>query len=172
MSINYKVCTSDEDYAQASLFLIKHRRDLHPSFLVIDMVELIYSYITEGNLIVVTEEEGQVVGMAGYYYGTPELDYSDKHEVVFVDQAIITRSRRSTRVFLRGFQYLANQITQDHPEVHEFRFAALSDNTYLQRLYSKFAAPSYEREGTQGTEQIYSANMKKIQTLLGNFGKL
>src|SRR5690554_23711 len=148
MSITCKRCTDDEDYAQACLFMLKNRRALHPGFITLDVISWMYSYITEGNLIQLMDADGCMIGVGCYYYGSPEQDYEDKHEVAYVDNVIIVQSLRSTRLFFRGFHYLLTQIEQDHPEISELRFAAQSSNDYLQKLYAKFATKSYTREGS------------------------
>ncbi|MEK5257424.1 hypothetical protein [Paenibacillus sp. FSL E2-0201] len=171
VSIVTKRCENDADYAKASLFILNNRRDLHPGFTTVDMIALIYSYLSEGQILNIMDINGQVIAIAAYYQGTPDLHFEDKH-VAYVDNVILDRAHRNTRVFIRGFNGLIEQIIQDHPETEEFRFAALNDNAYLQKLYSKFAKLSYTREGELGKENIYSTEISSIRALLAQFGRV
>jgi hypothetical protein len=172
ISITCRRCTNDDDYAKASLFMLQNKRELHPSFTTIDIITLLYNYLTAGSLVRVMDANEQDIGVAAYYLGTPEQDFEDKQQVVFVDNVIIARSYRSSRVFVRGFRYLISQIIVDNPEAQEFRFVALSENTYLQKLYPKFASFIGSREGTTGPEDIYSVEINKLRAFLDRFARV
>lgn len=172
MEIHCKRCANDEDYAQVSLFMLKNRRDWHPSFTTVDVVTLVYSYITIGALILVMNTRGETVAFGAYYRGTPELDYQDEQKVVFVDSVIVAREYRSTRVFVRGFQYMLSQMVADNPVVDEFHFVALSENQYLKSLYSKFANYSHSREGSVGMEDVYIVEVSILKAFLEQFARL
>ncbi|MDG0792503.1 hypothetical protein OMP38_17700 [Cohnella ginsengisoli] len=86
------VCATDDDFAQASLFLLEHMRDVHPSFSVLDTVTLAYHYIAEGSIVLVREGE-EAVGLGAYYHGTREEAFNDK-EIALIDLALAVRSHR------------------------------------------------------------------------------
>jgi hypothetical protein len=161
-------CTSDDDYAEASLFLLAHKRSLHPSFSTMDVVQLLYSYITDGHLVQVTDDNRRIVGLGAYYVGTPERDFADK-EVAFVDVAIAHPEYRGTRVFLKGLAYMVACIRSDHPDVREMRLAALAENEYNCKLYAKFARFSYRREGSLGEELVFTTGIEEISAFLTSF---
>lgn len=161
-------CTSDEDFAKVSLFLLANKRSLHPSFSTMDAITMLYSYITDGHLIQVTNADGLVTAMCAYYLGTPEQDYADK-EVAFIDVAIAHPEYRGSRLFLTGLKYTFQSILANHAEVREIRFAALSENKYVCKLYAKFATFSYRRDGAIGEEMVFRANIDEINAFLTKF---
>ena len=168
MTMYCKPCISDEDLANVSRFILNNKRSLHPSFTTLDTVALLYSYITNGHLIQVVDDNHGVIGAMAYYIGTPEEDFKDK-EVVFADIAIADRSYRGSRLFIRGLKYFLNQILTDHPEVQEFRLAALSENEYICKLYAKFSNITHKREGSIGEETVFSAKIREIRSFIRKF---
>jgi hypothetical protein len=166
-----KACVSDDDFAKVSLFILNHKRDLHPSFSTTDMVTLIYSYVTQGRMIYTADADDRVIGAAAYYIGTPEQEFQDK-EVALVDMAISDRAYRGSRLFIKGLRYMVGRILEEQQEVQEFRLAALAENDYLCKLYSKFTSTRYTREGAQGKEIVFCEKIYKLRTMLNKFQKV
>ncbi|MFC3770199.1 hypothetical protein [Paenibacillus sp. GCM10012303] len=171
MTMQCKRCTTDDDFAKVCVFVLDHKHDLHRSFYTLDMVEILYTYLTQGHLIFVEDANNQVIGATAYYHGTPERDFQDK-DIAFLDMAVADKAYRGTRLFLTGLQYTVNQIAQLHPEVQEIRLAALADNPYLRRLYSKFTDTSYSREGTELEQLVFCVKINKLQGILNKYGKV
>ena len=168
MTIHCQRCESDDDYAKVSLFLLAHKHDLHPAISTLEMVSLIYSYVTQGHLVKVTDADNQVIGAAAYYFGTPDQEFLNQ-EVALLDVAIFDQARRGTRAFLQGLQYLVREIVDGNPAVKEIQLAAQADNHYLCRLYGKFARASFTREGSHGQEIVFSEKIVEIQLFLNRF---
>ncbi|UQZ81772.1 hypothetical protein SK3146_00928 [Paenibacillus konkukensis] len=171
MKIECMRCTTDEDFARASLFMLENRHDFHRSFTVVDAIGLLYSYTSQGHLIQVRDAGGRVIGVLAYYHGTPEKEFKDK-EVAFADMAIADRAHRKTKLFVQGLRFWVNEIVNEHPEVEELRLAALQENGYLCRLYSKFSEMSYTREGALGPEIVFCVKVNKIMAILKKFDKV
>ncbi|WP_409343598.1 hypothetical protein [Paenibacillus sp. MBLB4367] len=157
--------------AKVSLFVLENKHDLHLSFTTIDTISLLYSYMTQGHLLQITDADNRVVGVLAYYQGTPDQEFKDK-EIAFADMAISDRSYRGTRLFLKGLQFWVSQVEKEHPEVQELRLAALSENTYLCKLYAKFTQESYDRDGGIGKETVFCVKIHTIKTTLKNFIKV
>ncbi|UQZ35394.1 hypothetical protein C2I18_18830 [Paenibacillus sp. PK3_47] len=164
-------CTTDEDYAKVSSFLIERRHDLHLSYMTMDMVTLLYNYITEGHLLQITNDEGDVLAAGAYYHGTPEHNFLDKGTVL-VDFTVFDQAVRGTRLFLKGLKYLVEAIRAAHPEVQEIRMAAFADNVYVCNLYAKFNTSSYTRQGEIGEEIIFCSDLDSLWTRLQKFDRL
>ncbi|GIP40222.1 hypothetical protein J31TS4_35020 [Paenibacillus sp. J31TS4] len=167
----YLRCTEEEEYAQVSLFALKNRHELHRAFGTVDMVTLLYDYMTLGHLLYIADEDRRVIGVTAYYHGTPEADFRDK-EVAHAEIAILDRAYRGTRQFLKGLNFLVEEIMKTHPEVQDLRFTAFSENKYLCRLYSKFSKISHTREGLLGEETIFSVNVYQLRTSLDTVYKV
>ncbi|TMV50925.1 hypothetical protein FE783_09705 [Paenibacillus mesophilus] len=171
MTMQCKSCTTDDDFAKVSLFVLDNKHDLHPSFCTMDMVEALYTHVTQGHLVFIENADKRVIGASAYYHGTPERDFQDK-DIAFLDMAIADPAYRGTRLFLTGLQYMVNEIAQEHPEVQEIRLAALADNAYLCRLYSKFTETSYSREGAALEQLVFCVKINKLQGILNKYGKV
>ncbi len=171
MKVSYAPCVTDDDFAKTSLFLLERKYDLHPSFTTLQMVALIYSYITHGTIFRGVLPDGRTISAAAYYQGTPERDFVDR-DIALIDVAILDRPYRGTRSFLYGLRQLIDSIRCRHPEVQEVRFAALSTNDYLCKLYSKFATFVYYREGSAGEESVFSANITRLGDILTRYRRV
>lgn len=168
MTTTCKRCTTDEDIAKASVFLLDRRYDLHPSISTMGMVELLYSYMTNGYFLQITDNDGKVIAASAYYHGTLEQDFKDK-EIALIDIVIYDRAYRGTRLFVKGFRYMVNAIIDDHPEVQEVRIVALADNDYLCKMYAKLTTSSYEREGQIGKEMVFCVKIHHLRASLNRF---
>ncbi|TDF97060.1 GNAT family N-acetyltransferase [Paenibacillus piri] len=172
MTTHCRSCVSDDDFAKASLFLLAHKRDLHPSYTTLEMVTLIYSYVTQGRLICcIADDDQRIAGVAAYYQGTPEQEFKDR-DVASLDAAIMAKAYRGSRLFVQGLQYMLNTIIENHPEVRELKLAALAENDYLCRLYSKFAPPQSVREGTHGKEIVFCEKINTVRDTLKKFTRV
>ncbi|TXC92156.1 hypothetical protein FS935_07180 [Metabacillus litoralis] len=171
MSTFFKRCSTDDDFAKVSLFILERKHDIHQAYTTMDIVELVYSYVTEGHILQAIDESNQIMGAAAYYHGTTEKKFTDK-EVAFVDIAIFDREHRGTRLFLNGLRFMVEHIMNEHPDVEELRLAALSENSYLCRLYSKFTTFTYSRESTLGEEIVFCGKINKISTILNKLSKV
>ncbi len=168
MTIHFKHCVSEDELAEVSLFLLDRKHDLHPSFRTLDMVTLLYQYITQGHLHCGVDRDGRIVGAFAYYVGAPEEEFADR-TFVLIDIVISDRAYRGTRFFLNCLDYMEGIVRKDHPEVDKARFAALADNSYLCKLYAKFAEPCYRREGVSGPEMVFSERIDIICSTLRKY---
>ncbi|CAG7644312.1 hypothetical protein ACFQI7_09570 [Paenibacillus allorhizosphaerae] len=164
MTLHFKKCTSDDDYAQVSIFFLKHRLELRLDFETIDTVSTLYGYLTKGHLGRVTDSEGETTAIVGYYYGTPEGEYEDTHTVL-VDLAILARAKRNTFAFVRGLQQLVRTIREEKPEVRQFQFLAQAENQYLRKLYPKIA----DLVAVEEDKLRYRTDIDKLQAYLNRF---
>ncbi|MDF2650584.1 MAG: hypothetical protein K0Q73_6389 [Paenibacillus sp.] len=171
MRAHSRLCATDEDFAKVSLFILNNKHHLHHSITTVYMITQLYSYLTDGYLIQILDADDTVIGATAYYHGTPEQEFENK-EIAFVDLAILDPTYRGSRVFVNGLQYLNNHIREKHPEVQELHFMALSENSYLCRLYGKFAEVSHSREGVIGIESVYCVKVHKLKTSLEKFNKV
>jgi len=160
----FTVCETDDEFAQASLFMLQHIRDVHPSFSTLDTAALIYSYLAEGHLVLAKKAEDPVaVGV--FFHGTREEGFADR-DVALIDLALSDRNCRGSSLFVKGLAYMVESIAARLPGVREIRLVAQSDNRYLNRLYAKFVRPIGTRDGDWGSETVYAAPIANISSML------
>ncbi|SFA78871.1 Acetyltransferase (GNAT) family protein [Cohnella sp. OV330] len=166
----FTLCETDDDLAQASLFMLQHIRDVHPSYSMLATTALIYSYLTEGHLVL-AKKDGHPVGIGVFFHGTRDDGFADKN-VALIDLALSDREYRGSRLFSEGLAFMVHTIAERHPGVREIRLAAQSDNRYLNRLYAKFVEPCGVRDGEWGPETIYAGSVGKIRSVLEKWNRV
>ncbi|TBL73951.1 hypothetical protein [Paenibacillus thalictri] len=168
---HYTHCTTDDEFADISLFLLDHRLDLHASLSTVDIISLLYSFITEGHLIRVTDDEHRTIAALTYYHGTPENEFADRHTAM-IGLTVADRTYRGSRLFFNGLRFIVDHIAEQHPEVQEVQFAAVKENTYLCRLYSKFMTFSHLRDGRNGQEMVFCEKINNLKATLAKLAKV
>ncbi|WP_372635910.1 GNAT family N-acetyltransferase [Cohnella sp.] len=171
MTIRFRGCVEDDDFAQVSLYMVEHRRDLHPSLCTIDMVTILYGYMSDGHLHYGVDEDGRIVGASGFYIQPSEEGVRDRASVL-IDVGIVDKERRGTRLFLRGMRHMIDYVSDHYPEVEVVRLCALSDNPYLCKLYAKIAPFEGTREGSVGQESMFSGEIHRIRYILNRLNPL
>lgn len=165
MTIVCKSCASDDDFAKVSLFALKHKREMHPSFFTLDMVASLLTYMMQGHLLFTEDESGKVTGISAYYHGTPEEEFQNRH-IAMLDMAIIDPAYRRSRIFAKGLQFMVGQIAANHPEVEELHFKSLADNVYLRSMYSKIAEEAGTHDGAVGKETFFCVKLHQLKATL------
>ncbi|MDR7317507.1 GNAT family N-acetyltransferase [Brevibacillus nitrificans] len=162
----FRKCTSDEDYAKFTLYFIRHRREFHPFFTLYDTLSHIFETLPHARIILVEDLKDNIIGWGHYQYDNTDYQDEPQGEIVLVNSVILDQKFRSSRLFIHGFRYLANQIAEENPSVKLFQFSAREDHPYLNRLYSKFAKSIGKRKGYVGTENIYSTEFDSLLSYL------
>ncbi|NOV01066.1 hypothetical protein [Paenibacillus planticolens] len=170
-AMSCKRCVTDDDFAQASLFFLANRRDMHPSYSTIDTITLLYRYMKQGRIIQALDRDERMIGVSAYYHGTPEHDFEDKH-IALMDMAVLSRTHRGSRMFLKGLSFMVDEITAGEPDVQEIQLAALADNVYLCRLYAKFTDSSREFDSEMGKQVIFSVKINNLKAFLDKYKKV
>ncbi|WP_282937509.1 GNAT family N-acetyltransferase [Paenibacillus sp. RC67] len=162
MLAHFRQCESDEDLARFTLYFIQNRKDFTSAFTLYDTVDHVLQFVQQSHIILIEDDDGTLIGWGHYRYMDKDHGANPNGEIAFVDSVIVKESYRSSRIFIQGFRYLANQMAEENPEVKLFQFHALSENLYLNRLYSKFAQVIATHEGYHGTENIYSTEFSQL----------
>lgn len=157
-----RLCESDEDYAQFSLFFIRHRKDFNSQFSLYNSLEHLLETMDFSQSILSYNTKGELICCAHYWYTNEGLEPDPKGRAVFIDFVLISKEVRSSRVFFDGFRDLANLIAEDNRGVKQMLFHAQAENAYLNRLYSKFAIPIGEHEGYNGAEIKYASDLTSL----------
>lgn len=148
-------CANDSDYARFARFYIRHCRQFHPDYTFADALLHLVQTLPQSQVLLLEDGNGELIGF-GYYRYEPEGD------TVFVDSVILAEEHRSSFVFLQSFRELARTIRSERQSVRTFKFHALDDHRYLNRLYGKFAEPVGRVEQEGRTKRVYAASWPEL----------
>lgn len=140
MEIRFRPCVFERDHKAYVKFLIQHYDQLQLPYSFAMLLSFISSPLMYGKaMIAVDKELDEIVGAAGFVYGTGIHDYADRHvcqlEVVFLLEAY-----RGTALFSRFLQAIAEMMKAGEPDVRFVQFWARAKQERQQRLFSKFLA--------------------------------
>jgi len=167
MTAHFRRCLTEDDYVQFTRFFIENRLDFSATFTLNNTLLHILQTIRDSQIILVVDERDKAVGWAHYQYFTAAYQLDPHGELAFINSTILAKEyRRSGRLFLNGFRYLAKQIGEENPHVNQVQFCAQSENAYLNRLYAKFANVIGQREGDHGLENIYASEYNQLLSYL------
>ncbi|WP_068775877.1 hypothetical protein [Paenibacillus sp. FJAT-26967] len=169
MRAQYRICETDEDLAQFTLFFIRNRHDFSVHFTLYDAIVHTLETIRASRIMLVLDPSGLTIGWGYYRYLDRNNEHHPQGEIAFIDSVIISKAYRGSRVFMEGFHRLVQVMVEENTQVKVIQFCALADHPYLNKLYSKFADHTGEREGYYGQENIYSAEINRLKNYLNQF---
>lgn len=168
---HYRVCRTEEDFVQFTLFFIRHRKDFSANYSLADVLMHTLETIPTSHIFLTLDGNNKIVAWGVYRYTDADYEPHPEGEIVFVDSAVIAEQHRSSRLFLNGLLHMVRHIAEENDNVRTFQFFALQDHAYLTRLYSKFATIVGQREGSHGMENIFSSNLHNILNYVDKFEK-
>lgn len=167
MLVQFRSCNSDLDYAQFTLFFLQNRHAFSPSFSLADSLIHLLGFLSDSQVILIEEGSTKVIGWGHYQFMNAEREAAPDGETAFIHSVFVSLDYRSSRVFLWGFRYLAEQIQAVNHQARYVEFCARCEDDYLNRLYSKFAQVVGEQEGHFGQENIYRVELSRLVAYLG-----
>lgn len=157
-----RICRTDEDFVQFTLFFIRHHKDFSSNFSLSDTLMHTLETIQTSHIQLILDDSNRTIGWVVYRYVTADYEPHPEGEIVFIDSVIITKEYRSSRLFVTGLRQLLRHIAAENRHVRTFQFFALQNDRYLTRLYSKFATITGQRDGYHGTENIFSNDFHNV----------
>ncbi|KZE39297.1 hypothetical protein AV540_03705 [Brevibacillus parabrevis] len=167
MLVQFRRCNSDLDYASFTLCFLQNRHAFSQSFSLADSIIHLLGFLSNSQVILIEEGHSKVIGWGHYQFMNTEREIAPDGETAFIHSVFVSPDYRSSRVFLRGFRYLAEQVQTATHGVRYVEFCARCEDDYLNRLYSKFAQVVGEQEGHFGQENIYRVELSRLVTYLG-----
>jgi hypothetical protein len=166
VTVSFRLCTANEDYAAYCQYFIQHRKQFHASYKLGDAIAHLIGYMQEARIVLVLNDTEQIVGAGHYMTVDEEQQFDENGTTAFIPTTILSPGYRQSRVFYTGLREFVRIILTDAPQVNKLQFETQSDNAYLNRLYSKFASPIGEQDGPFGNMVIYSADVEAIKMYL------
>jgi hypothetical protein len=143
-----KNCETDSDYARFAKFYIAESYQFDRQLSLLETIGHLMTTLQDSRFMLYENEQGELAAYLQYRY---ESD----GETVFIESAILAEPYRSSWIFYRGFGDWVRKVENDNRGVRLVRFYVLANQTYLNRLYAKFAKYVGEREGGTGREVVY-----------------
>ncbi|CAG7648552.1 hypothetical protein PAESOLCIP111_05622 [Paenibacillus solanacearum] len=119
-------------------FLLRHYTDLNLPYDFAVKLSFISSPLLFGKaMLILSEEDYDVVGAAGFVYGTGPNGYEDRH-ICQVEVAYLRPEYRRTTLFMQGLLKLLGEIQSGGPEVEIVQFWVTEGQSEEDKLFSKF----------------------------------
>jgi len=140
MSFVFRTSEFEMDHEAYMNFLLRHHDQLNLPYPFALKLSFISSPLFLGKAMLAIEEESyEMVGAAGFGYGTGPGEYEDRH-ICQVEVAYIVEGLRRTSLFTLGLRALLQAIQADNPDVRQVQFWISTSDERLNRLFVKFLA--------------------------------
>lgn len=170
MPYEFRPCDLEMDYESYVKFVIKHHDELNLPYSFAIKLSFISSPLIFGKaMLIFSEEPYEIVGAAGFVYGTGANQYED-WEVCQVEVAFIQKAYRRTFVFARGLQALIDQMKAGNPNVEKVQFWASEGQGELERLFTKFSALPGSTKSIVNNLALYTVSFHELEAYCLRFG--
>lgn len=140
MLFQFRPCNFEMDYETYIRFLLQHHDELNLPYPFAVKLSFIGSPLLFGKaMLIFSEEPYDVVGAAGFVYGTGPNQYEDRH-ICQVEVAFLLREYRCTSLFMQGLHALVGEMKAGNPDVEMVQFWTSENQAGLEKLFSKFHA--------------------------------
>ncbi|WP_051236083.1 hypothetical protein [Paenibacillus pinihumi] len=166
MEFMFRPCELEMDDELYIQFLLEHHNNLNLPYEFAVKLSFLSSPLIAGKaMLILREEPYEVVGAAGFVFGTGPNQYEDKH-VCQIETVFIRQEYRGTTLFLQGMRALAGLMKQENPAVSQVQFWAPAEIPELERLFTKFTAlPGASRSIVNGLA-LYQAPFAQLEASL------
>lgn len=137
MLFEFRPCKNELDHDNYMQFLLRHHDELNLPYPFAVKLSFISSPLLIGQAMLIwSDEPYDIVGAAGFVYGTGANQYEDRH-VCQVELAFLQRPYRQTSLFAQGLQALIELIEAGNPDVRLVQFWANPERLASERLFAK-----------------------------------
>lgn len=138
MSFEFRVSEFEMDHEAYMDFLLRHHDELNLPYTFGMKLSFISSPLLLGKaMLIISEESYDIVGAAGFGYGTGPGDYEDQH-ICQIEVAFIEKELRRSTLFVQGLRALIHAIQKGNPGVRQVQFWASATAEELDQLFAKF----------------------------------
>ncbi|KRF07191.1 hypothetical protein ASG89_17765 [Paenibacillus sp. Soil766] len=144
-------------------FLLRHHDELNLPYTFDMKLSFISSPLLLGKaMLIFTEESHDMVGAAGFGYGTGPGDYEDQH-ICQIEVAFIEKELRSTTLFAQGLRALVHAIKAGNPDVRQVQFWTSAAEEGSDRLFAKFLALPGSTKTIVNTLALYTVPFHELE---------
>lgn len=171
MSFEFRDCEYEMDHEAYVDFLLRHHDELRLPYPFAMKLSFFSSPLFLGQaMLAIREDSYQLVGAAGFGYGTGPGEYEDRHicqiEVAFIEQGL-----RRTSLFVQGLRALTDAIRAGNPDVRQVQFWAPPDQEDLNRLFAKFLALPGSTRSVVNHLALYSVPFRELEAYCNRLGR-
>lgn len=159
--ITFAKCQEEAQLEKCVDFVLCHRREFYPAYDLGQVLTFLSVSMNQGEIITAFSEDGEILALTGYIFGTPEKKYTDKHRIR-IELVCIAAEYRRTGLFLRGLKYLLNHLAQIEPDVREIEFYIPAHRYDLRNLFAKFATLTSTVQTKLGMEDLFKVTMEDL----------
>lgn len=163
MSFQFRVCELEMDHEAYMNFLLRHQDELNLPYTFGMKLSFISSPLFLGKaMLIINEESYDMVGAAGFGYGTGPGDYEDQH-ICQIEVAFIEKELRSTTLFAQGLRALVHAIKAGIPDVRQVQFWASAAEEGNDRLFAKFLALPGSTKSIVNTLALFTVPFHELE---------
>jgi hypothetical protein len=163
MSFEFRVSEFEMDHEAYMNFLLQHHHELNLPYTFGMKLSFISSPLFLGKaMLIISEESYDVVGAAGFGYGTGPGDYEDQH-ICQIEVAFIEKELRSTTLFAQGLRALVHTIKAGNPDIRQVQFWTSAAEDGLDRLFAKFLTLPGSTKSIVNTLALYTVPFHELE---------
>lgn len=162
----FRPCELEMDHKAYTRFLIKHHAELNLPYPFPMKLSFISSPLMFGQaMLVIEQDDYELVGAAGFVYGTGEDGYEDRRTVQ-VEVAYLLKPYRNGRLFARLLRVMLDAMKAAEPNVERVQFWASVREPAQARLFEKFLAlPGSAVQTAENGLRLYQMNFGELDQL-------
>lgn len=170
MQFLFRPCVFEMDHQAYMNFLIVRHDELNLPYPFAMKLSFISSPLMHGKAMLVFEEESyELVGAAGFVYGTGADDYEDRR-IVQVEVVYVSKPYRGGALFSRFLRAMVDLMKEEEPNVRRLRFWASARDSVQERLFTKFLAlPGSTSHTAENGLTFYEAEFLELEAYCQRF---
>lgn len=170
MAYEIRSCEFELDFELYIQFLLQNHDKLNLPYPFGMKLSFLSSPLILGNAMLIYQEEThEIIGAAGFVYGTSANEYEDR-SICQVEIAFIRNEYRRTAVFARSMQFLVNLMKAGNPEVEQVQFWTVTGHDELDKLLSRFNALPGSSQSSGDNLTFYTMPYRELETYCHKFG--
>ncbi|KAB8130512.1 hypothetical protein F9U64_14300 [Gracilibacillus oryzae] len=172
MDVEFRTCQSEMEFEAYIKFLLQYHQELNLPYSFAMNLSFVSSPLIFGKAMLIRSDEPyEIVGAAGFVYGTGANDYEDQH-VCQVEVAFLQKQFRNTFLFLYSLDALLKEMKNGNPDVKQIQFWTAMDDEKLGRLFTKFSAVPGSTKSVVNNLVLYTVLFDELEAYCHQFSRI
>lgn len=167
MQFLFRPCVFEMDHKAYVNFLIAHHNELNLPYPFAMKLSFLSSPLIYGKALLVFEQDCyELVGAAGFVYGTGDNDYEDR-QTAQVEVVYLSKPYRTGKLFFELMRNLIRLMQEEEPQVTRVQFWAMPRDPAHVRLFGKFLAlPGSSSETAENGLKLHQAEYSELEAYI------